>query len=71
MGSDNDTETEDKYEEDDNTLAEEESEAVVDEESASDANMENELLLEESERLIQVSTIHVDSSKIKRKSLKR
>ena len=41
MGSDEETETKDNYEEDAGNLVEEEAEVVVDEDADSDANVEN------------------------------
>ena len=46
-------------------------EAVVYEEAAADTNMDNNLLLGESKRLIQVTERHVDSDKRQRKEFNR
>ena len=50
---------------------EEEAEVVVDEEAASDANVENEFILKYSNRLIQVAESRVDSANKQRKSFNR
>ena len=60
MYYDKKTETEDEDEEDTRNFVEEEAEAVVYEEAADNANMENKLHLEYSKRLIQVESRHVD-----------
>ena len=71
MEYDEDTETLYEDEEDDRNFVEEEAEVVVDEEAAYDANVENEFILEYSNRLIQVAESRVDSSKKKHKSFNR